>query len=222
MENICENLKKIKGEIEKLNPNVKLMAVSKNFDYNIIKKAYECGQKIFGENRVQEAISKIELSKKDNLDIQWHLIGHLQLNKAKKAAIYFDYIDSVDTLQLAEKLNSFANVLNKNINIMLEINIANDPNKFGFSKNEVYNAVKSILNLKKLRLHGLMCIAPQSNEDIIKESFKEMNLIYKKIKTEFTIDLSELSMGMSDDYKIAIEEGATMIRIGRGFFGERT
>ncbi len=222
MENICENLKKIKGEIEKLNPNVKLMAVSKNFDYNIIKKAYECGQKIFGENRVQEAISKIELSKKDNLDIQWHLIGHLQLNKAKKAAIYFDYIDSVDTLQLAEKLNSFANVLNKNINIMLEINIANDPNKFGFSKNEVYNAVKSILNFKKLRLHGLMCIAPQSNEDIIKESFKEMNLIYKKIKTEFTIDLSELSMGMSDDYKIAIEEGATMIRIGRGIFGERT
>ncbi len=222
MENICENLKKIRGEIEKLNPNVKLMAVSKNFEYHIIKKAYECGQKIFGENRVQEAISKIELAEQDNLDIQWHLIGHLQLNKAKKAAIYFDYIDSVDTLQLAEELNSYASVLNKTINIMLEVNIANDPKKFGFSKNEIYNAAKSILNLKSLRLYGLMCIAPQSNEDTIRGSFKEMNLIYQKLKTEFTLDLSELSMGMSDDYKIAIKEGSTIIRIGRSIFGERT
>jgi len=222
MENICENLKKIKNEIEKLNPNVKLMAVSKNFGYHIIRKAYECGQRIFGENRVQEAIPKIELAKQESLDIQWHLIGHLQLNKAKKAAMFFDYIDSVDTMQLAEKLNKYASELNKIINIMLEINIANDPNKFGFSKNEVYDAAKNIINLENLRLYGLMCIAPQSDEYRIRDSFKEMRLIFHKLKTEFVPTLSELSMGMSDDYIIAIQEGATIIRIGRGIFGERT
>ncbi|MGC8791412.1 MAG: YggS family pyridoxal phosphate-dependent enzyme [Desulfurella sp.] len=222
MENICENLKKIKQELEILNPNVKLMAVSKNFSYLAVKKAYECSQKIFGENRVQEAIEKIELAKADNLDIQWHLIGHLQLNKAKKAVSYFDYIDSVDSIELAEKLDKYAQAQNKIINIMLEINIANDPKKFGFSKNEVLDAAKRIVNFENLKLYGLMCIGPQAQESEIRKAFRDMKSIFEDLKKSICPTLSELSMGMSDDFRIAIQEGSTIIRIGRGVFGERT
>ncbi|OSS42762.1 hypothetical protein DESAMIL20_382 [Desulfurella amilsii] len=222
MENICKNLKKIKSEIESLNPDVKLMAVSKNFNLSVVKKAYECGQRIFGENRMQEAIAKIELAKQDNLDIQWHLIGHLQLNKAKKAAMYFDYIDSMDSLELADKLNNYAFSQNKIINIMLEVNIANDPKKFGFFKNDVLEATRSIVNLKNLKLHGLMCIGPQADEVEIRKAFRDMKSLFEDLKKSFCPDLAELSMGMSDDYKIAIQEGSTIIRIGRGIFGERT
>ncbi|MGE4547711.1 MAG: YggS family pyridoxal phosphate-dependent enzyme [Desulfurella sp.] len=222
MENICENLKKIKSEIESLDPNVKLMAVSKNFDFSAVKKAYECGQKLFGENRVQEAIEKIDLAKIEGLKIEWHLIGHLQLNKAKKAATYFDFIDSVDSLEIANKLNNYALSQNKIINIMLEINIANDPKKFGFSKDNVLDAVKNILNLKNLKLYGLMCIGPLSDENEIRKAFRDMKSLFEDLKKSFCPDLAELSMGMSDDYKIAIQEGSTIIRIGRGIFGERT
>lgn len=222
MGNICENLKKIKSEIESLNPNVKLMAVSKNFDFNAVKKAYECGQRIFGENRVQEAIAKIELAKQEKLDIKWHLIGHLQLNKAKKAATYFDYIDSIDSIELANKLNNYALSLNKIINIMLEVNITNDPKKFGFSKINVLDIAKSIINLNNLKLYGLMCIGPQTDESGIRKAFREMKVLFETLKDSCCPDLVELSMGMSDDYKIAIQEGSTIIRIGRGIFGERT
>ena len=180
MENICENLKKIKQELEILNPNVKLIAVSKNFSYLAVKKAYECSQKIFGENRVQEAIEKIELAKADNLDIQWHLIGNLQLNKAKKAVSYFDY------------------------------------------KNEVLDAAKNIVNFENLKLYGLMCIVPQAQESEIRKAFRDMKSIFEDLKKSICPTLSELSMGMSDDFRIAIQEGSTIIRIGRGIFGERT
>ncbi|HHS48754.1 MAG TPA: YggS family pyridoxal phosphate-dependent enzyme, partial [Desulfurella acetivorans] len=205
-----------------LDPNVKLMAVSKNFDFSAVKKAYECGQKLFGENRVQEAIEKIDLAKKEGLKIEWHLIGHLQSNKAKKAAIYFDFIDSVDSLEIANKLNNYALSQNKIINIMLEINIANDPKKFGFSKDNVFDAVKNILNLKNLKLYGLMCIGPLSDENEIRKAFRDMKSLFEDLKKSFCPDLVELSMGMSDDYKIAIQEGSTIIRIGRGIFGKRT
>jgi pyridoxal phosphate enzyme (YggS family) len=222
MGNICENLKKIKSEIESLDSNVKLMAVSKNFDFSTVRKAYECGQKLFGENRVQEAVEKIDLAKIEGLKIQWHLIGHLQLNKAKKAAIYFDYIDSVDSIELANKLNNYALSQNKIINIMLEINIANDPKKFGFSKDNVLDAIKNIVNLKNLKLYGLMCIGPQADESKIKKAFRDMKVLFEDLKKSFCPDLVDISMGMSDDYRIAIQEGSTIIRIGRGIFGERT
>lgn len=220
--NICENIKKIKDEVKTFNSNVKLMAVSKNFPYDAIKEAYNCSQKIFGENRVQEAIEKIEASNRDGLEIQWHLIGHLQLNKAKKASIYFEYIDSVDNLDLANKLNNYAFLQNKIINITLEVNISNDSKKFGFSADEIHNVVKEIINLRNLRLYGLMCIAPQSSENDIRKAFSKMKAIFDELKNHYCSDLSELSMGMSNDYKIAIEEGSTIIRIGRGIFGERS
>lgn len=222
MDNICKNLERIRDTIKKLNGNVKVMAVSKNFSYEKVKIAYGCSQYIFGENRLQEAIEKIELSINENLDIQWHLIGHLQSNKAKKAASYFNYIDSVDSIDLAKTINKYASLENKVVNVMLEINITDDPKKFGFSKENIINNISEIIKLKNINVYGLMCIAPQSSESDIRITFRNMKVIFDNLKSGVCKNLLELSMGMSDDYIIAIEEGSTIIRIGRGVFGERS
>ncbi len=205
-----ESIKKLKSELG----SVLLVAVSKTKSNEEILKAYDLGIRDFGENYVQELIKKM-----DSLpsDIKWHMIGHLQTNKVKdivKRNIYL--IESVDSIKLAKEINKEAQKLNKSINILIEVNIANDPNKTGILTNDLDDLINSIKELTNITLKGLMAIAPHTEDNNkIRESFKEMN----NLKQKYNLEL--LSMGMSNDYKIALEEGTNIIRIGTKIFGER-
>ena len=201
-------------EIIKELGNTTLVAVSKTKSNESILKVYNLGIKDFGENYVQELINKMDTLPND---IRWHMIGHLQTNKVKdivKRNIYL--IESVDSIKLAECINKEALKNNKVINILIEVNIANDINKTGCKIDDLDNLVSEVLKLSNINLKGLMCIAPNTEDNnIIRESFKKM----KKLKDKYNLEL--LSMGMSNDYKIAIEEGSNIVRIGTKIFGKR-
>ncbi len=222
MENVCNNINKLLENIKQYSKKARLMAVSKTFPYEKVKEAYNCGQRLFGENRVQEAIEKIELSKEDHLDIEWHLIGHLQKNKAKKAVLYFDCIESIDSLELAKRVDRYAKEFDKTLSIMLEVNVAKEPQKYGFLEDELFNSMDEILKLKNVDIIGLMCVAPVAEDaNEIAWVFKRLRDIKDAINDKYKTNIQELSMGMSNDYKVALKEGSTIIRIGRGIFGER-
>ena len=207
MKEIIEKLRKELGETT-------LVAVSKTKSNEDIMRAYNLGLKSFGENYVQELVRKM-----DSLptDIKWHMIGHLQTNKVKelvKRNIYL--IESVHSIKLANEINKEAIKNNKTVNILIEVNIANDPNKTGCPINDLENLIKEIKNLSNIKLLGLMGIGPHTeDEKFIRECFHNM----KVLKEKYKLDL--LSMGMSHDYKIAIEEGSNIVRIGTKIFGER-
>ena len=209
---INENIKKYKELLK--DTNVTLVAVSKYKSIENIMEAYNAGQRDFGENHVQELVKKMELLPKD---IKWHLIGHLQKNKVKYVVnenIYL--IHSVDSIDLAKEISKKA--LNKNIttNILLEVNIANEESKWGFKIDELENAYKEIINLPNIKVLGLMTVAPYvENPEDVRKYFKEL----KTISNKFGLNIT--SMGMTNDYKIAIEEGSSIIRIGTGIFGPR-
>ena len=207
-------MKEVINKIKKEIGNALLVAVSKTKSNEEILKAYELGIRDFGENYVQELISKMDSLPKD---INWHMIGHLQTNKVRdivKRNIYL--IESVDSIKLAKEINKEAIKNNKNINILIEVNIANDINKTGCSVTELENLINEVKDLSNINLLGLMAIAPHTdNKDDIRNAFKEMKELKEKYNFEF------LSMGMSNDYKIAIEEGSNIVRIGKRIFGER-
>ncbi|MHA1718562.1 MAG: YggS family pyridoxal phosphate-dependent enzyme [Promethearchaeota archaeon] len=211
IENIGENIKKL--EIPK---NVVLIAVSKKKPVEFIEEAYNSGQKNFGENYIQEAIEKIK-----NLshlkDIRWHFIGHLQSNKAKIAAQYFHMIQCVDSKKIAKKIDNACAELNKKMPVLVEVNIGNEENKSGILKKNLEELLDFIASLKNLELKGLMCIPPANKDPT--PYFKDMKRIYDKFKQMY--ELSILSMGMSGDYKSAINEGSNMVRIGTAIFGSR-
>ncbi len=207
MKEIIEELKKEIGKTT-------LVAVSKTKSNEEILNAYNLGLRSFGENYVQELIDKM-----DSLpsDIKWHMIGHLQTNKVKqlvKRNIYL--IQSVDSIKLAKEINKEAIKNNKIVNILIEVNIVNDPNKTGCSINELDSLINEIHDLSSIKLLGLMAIGPNTeDEEIIRKNFHDMKVLKDKYKLEL------LSMGMSHDYKIAIEEGANIIRLGTKIFGKR-
>ena len=194
--------------------NTTLVAVSKTKPNNDIMEAYNLGLRDFGENYVQELVSKM-----DSLpsDIKWHMIGHLQTNKVKdivKRNIYL--IESVDSEKLASTINKEAVKNNKIINILIEVNIVNDPNKTGCNLKDLEKLINYVKTLSNIKLLGLMAIGPITEDsDEIRKYFK----IMKELKDKYKLEL--LSMGMSHDYKIAIEEGSNIIRIGTKIFGER-
>ena len=194
--------------------NTTLVAVSKTKPNNDIMEAYNLGLRDFGENYVQELVSKM-----DSLpsDIKWHMIGHLQTNKVKdivKRNIYL--IESVDSEKLASTINKEAVKNNKIINILIEVNIVNDPNKTGCNLKDLEKLINYVKTLSNIKLLGLMAIGPITEDsDEIRKYFKMM----KELKDKYKLEL--LSMGMSHDYKIAIEEGSNIIRIGTKIFGER-
>ena len=208
---IKDNLDKIKKEIP---DDITLVAVSKTKSNEEIKEAYDLGVKDFGENYTQELIKKMDTLPKD---IKWHMIGHLQTNKVKeliKRNIYL--IESVDSIKLAKEINKEDIKNNKIINILIEVNISNDVNKTGISLQELETIVNQVTKLDNIRLKGLMAVAENTDDvNIIRQEFRQMKGLQDKYKLEL------LSMGMSHDYKIAIEEGANIIRIGTKIFGER-
>jgi pyridoxal phosphate enzyme (YggS family) len=219
---ITDNLKTLKTEIESV--NVKLVAVSKTKPIEDLQEAYNAGQRIFGENQVQELADKYEKLPKD---IQWHLIGHLQTNKVKYIAPFISLIHSVDSIKLLQEINKQAQKNNRVIDCLLQIYIADEETKYGLGFDEVIELLESqeFTELENIRIVGLMGIATNSeNQKQIKEEFYELNTLFKGIKISYFKNqdyFKELSMGMSADYKIAIEQGSTLVRIGSDIFGER-
>lgn len=201
---------------------VRLIAVTKTVDAARIREAYAAGLQDFGENRVQEAAAK--RSALADLEARWHLIGHLQSNKAKSAAELFDWIHSVDSIRLAEKLNHAAGPNRAPLPILLEANLALEETKSGASEAEVKNIIRGILPFERLELRGLMLIPPLSeNPETARPWFRRLRRLAADLRAEGPLPTSatELSMGMSHDFEVAIEEGATMIRVGTAIFGER-
>ena len=199
--------------------SVRLMPVTKTHPVDAALFAYKAGYKAVGENRVQEAISKIPLAP---LDLQWELIGHLQSNKANLAISHFARIQSVDSVKLVEKLNNHAKELGKTMRILLQINAGNDPAKFGADIQDAPILAEAALKCEHLKVEGLMTIAPlDSNLDTASKCFCKLREIRDLLEREFSVKLRELSMGMSGDLERAIQEGATVIRVGTALFGER-
>lgn len=218
MNKVLENLSQLKQEIAPYTP--KIIAVTKYYDESKVIEAYEAGLRDFGENRVQDAIAKFsKLPDEIRQNSTFHLIGHLQTNKVKKAVGEFDYIHSVDSLKLAEAISETAKAKGIVQKIFLQINNAGEEQKSGLSPQELFRDFKNIISLKNLEITGLMTIAPLiDDEKELRRLFQEIIQIKDKIKTEFGYNLREISMGMSNDFRIAIEEGSTIIRIGRKLF----
>ena len=200
---------------------VTLVAVSKTKPVETLQEAYDQGVRVFGENKVQEIREKYEALPKD---IEWHMIGHLQTNKVKYIVDKVRLIHSVDSLRLAEVIEKEAEKQNRIMDILLEVNVAEEESKFGLKTEEVLPLAEKIAELSHIRLRGLMTIAPfVENPEKNRTIFANLHKLYVDIK-EKNIDngtVSILSMGMTNDYEVAIEEGATMVRVGTGIFGAR-
>ncbi len=215
MNSIQKNLKSIKKEV---GDNVLVVAVSKTKSIDCIKKAYETGHRDFGENKIQEMTSKFNDLPKD---INWHMIGHIQTNKVKYLAPYVSLIHSLDSLKLAKEINKQAIKNNKIIECLIQYRISNEETKFGLNENEVMDIIKLQDNFGGLRITGLMGMASfVDDQNVIDKEFKKLKNLFDKIKLsnkKFKI----ISMGMTLDYSLAIQNGSNMIRIGSKIFGKR-
>ncbi|MGD0915375.1 MAG: YggS family pyridoxal phosphate-dependent enzyme [Thermodesulfobacteriota bacterium] len=225
MSEIRENLLRVMERIEKAARRVgrdpreiKLVAVSKTVESARIRDAIEAGVSILGENYVQEAQKKIE---EIGRSVAWHFIGHLQSNKAKYAVRLFDMIHSLDSLLLSEELNRRAEQADRFVKVMIEVNLSRETTKFGADEDRVMNFAKGILNLRRLSLEGLMTMPPYfDSPEMSQPYYVELRELREKMVRE-GIPMKELSMGMSNDFEIAIEEGATYVRVGTAIFGPR-
>lgn len=219
---VTHQIKTINEELHRL--NVTLVAVSKTKPAELIREAYDAGQRIFGENTVQELVGKYDVLPND---IQWHLIGHLQRNKVKYIASFVALIHSVDSLNLLKEIDKQAAKHNRVIDCLLQIHIATEDTKFGLDHVEVIELLRSpeLADLKHVRIRGLMGIATHTpNEREVKAEFGELKSLFDGIKVSFfrgSDYFDTLSMGMSTDYKLAIEQGCTMVRLGSTLFGDR-
>jgi pyridoxal phosphate enzyme (YggS family) len=218
-----EVLKKLHNEINEIAPSARLMTVSKTYSYDAIEHAYELGERLFGENRVQEVESKFPKKEDRPGDMELHLIGHLQSNKVKKAVALVDSIDSVDSMKILKAIDKRAGEIGELMHVLLEFNTSGDENKSGFeSSDDIKEALNESKNLDNIKVDGLMTIGPLGGrEDEVKDAFSLLVEIKKKLENECEVVLTELSMGMSGDYKIALENGSTMIRVGTMIFGAR-
>ncbi len=219
---IADSIKELKNETNKL--KVSIIAVSKTNPALKVQEAYDAGQRLFGENMVQELVEKYEQLPKD---IQWHLIGHLQSNKVKYIAPFIAMIQSVDSLKLLQEINKHAEKNSRVIDCLLQVYIADEETKFGLGFDEIIEMLRSgnLTNLKNVRIRGLMGIATNTDkEGQINEEYYELKTFFDGIKQSYfrkDAAFDVLSMGMSSDYKIAIEQGSNMIRLGSTIFGKR-
>lgn len=226
---IVENLKTVQNNIQEsikkrhniISEKVQLVAVTKNHDVQAMREAIDAGATVIGENRVQEADKKHETLDRD---VTWHLIGHLQTNKVKHAVKIFDMIESVDSIKLAEAINKEAAKLDKVQKILVQVNLVKEASKTGVYLEDLDELLKSIDTMDNLKLMGLMFIAPiVENLEDVRPMFNQMYQLFTKVqKMPFVhADIKYLSMGMTHDYQIAIEEGANIVRVGTAIFGPR-
>ena len=226
---ICENIEHVENTIDEAcrqsgrnRSEVTLIAVSKTKPVEMLKEAYETGCRDFGENKVQELVDKYEVLPKD---IRWHMIGHLQRNKVKYIVDKVYLIHSVDSLRLAEEISKEAAKKNVDVNILVEVNVAGEETKFGTGCEEAKQLVRDIAQLPHVHIQGLMTIAPYvENSEENRIYFQQLKKLSVDISSENidNVSMCNLSMGMTNDYEVAIEEGATMVRVGTGIFGARS
>lgn len=218
---ISENLQLIRATIPE---NVKLVCVSKFHSEAVILEAYKSGERIFGENKVQELCTKFEHMPDD---INWHFIGHLQTNKVKYLVPFIKLIHGVDSVRLLQEINKQASKLNRTVDCLLQVHIATEETKFGFSEDELLQFLQSnsLTDYQHVSIRGLMGMATFTDNMLqVRSEFRRLKILFETIHTlrlPYLEEFNELSMGMSDDYQIAIEEGSTMVRIGSKIFGQR-
>jgi hypothetical protein len=213
-------------KVSKSIDEISIVAVTKGVMPEKIIQAMDCGIKHIGENRIQEAFAKYlqlnELCKKSN--VKWHMVGHLQSNKVKKALEMFDMIQSVDSLHLAEKIDAEAATNNRTVDILIEVNTSGEASKFGLEKDKLSELVDKVSELRNIQVLGLMTVGPLSfDEDKIRDAFRGLRQLKEQIakNSSFSnVKMNYLSMGMTDDYPIAIEEGSNMLRLGRAIFSD--
>jgi len=228
MRSMEENIKNIWSRIEKAaektgknKEDIKLVAVTKTVEVERIKEAINCGMQIIGENRVQEAESKFD---QITAKVEKHLVGHLQTNKAKKAVELFDFIQSVDSQRIAQEISRRASQMGKVIEVLVEINTSGEETKFGIDPPQALSFIKSISDLEGIKIKGLMTIGLFSdNPEDTRPCFKKLKAIFDQMKKEEipNVEMKYLSMGMTSDFEVAIQEGSNMVRIGTAIFGPR-
>jgi pyridoxal phosphate enzyme (YggS family) len=218
---IKDNLVKLRKRIPE---NVELVCVSKFHSNEAILEAYDCDERVFGESKVQELVQKYETLPND---ISWHFIGHLQRNKVKYIVPFVELIHGVDSERLLSEIDKEAAKINRTVNCLLQVHIADEETKFGFDLDKLYQTLCSVSNskYKNISIRGVMGMATLTQDlEQIRSEFRYLKRIFDDLKTKYFSDnpnFSEISMGMSDDYRIAIEEGSTMVRIGTTIFGYR-
>ena len=227
MSSIAENLDRVREQIAAVATksgrqanDIELVAITKTHPTEKIREATEAGQTLLGESRVQEARAKIpELP----AQIRWHFVGHLQKNKVRQALPLFEMIHSVDSLALAQDINRIADDQGLYTRTLLEVNVAGEGNKFGFAPKKLREQMEEVLELPRLSIEGLMCIPPIAEEaEASRRYFVDLRNLRDSLQNEFNLKLPHLSMGMTNDFPIAIEEGATLVRVGTAIFGERS
>jgi PLP dependent protein len=223
-DDIKRNIEAVLSEIRRLNSRVRLLAVSKTFGKELIMAAINAGLTEFGESKIQEAEEKIPaVNAMHGNAVKWHFIGHLQTNKAAKAVKLFDCIQSVDSMRLAEKIAGLG-TSERPIEALLELKVSGEDSKFGILPEEAGAVMQEMKKLPGIRIRGLMAMAPYSdNAEDARPYFKKARTVFDALKraSAGNVDMETLSMGMSDDYRVAIEEGSTMVRIGTAIFGNR-
>ena len=226
MGTIAENLERVREQIAqatakagRAGDEIQLVAITKTHDAEKVREAIEAGQILFGESRVQEARAKIpELPS----NLRWHFVGHLQKNKIRHALPLFEMIHSVDSLALAEDINRIAEEEGMHPRVLLEVNVAGEGSKFGFHPEKLRNEMEALLALSRLSIEGLMTIPPIAEEaDASRKYFVDLRELRDALEKDFDLKLEQLSMGMTNDFAIAAEEGATLVRVGTAIFGER-
>lgn len=221
MSTIQQNYQSLQKEVQQINPNAQVCVVTKNQTIEKVLEVIDAGANMIGENRVQEAEIKFPSIP---FSVEKHLIGHLQRNKVKKAVQLFDVIQSVDSLRLAKKIDKECAAIKKNMPIMLEVNTSGEEQKHGFLPEEIIQLAQEIAQLKNLRIIGLMTVAKyEQNPENCHPSFQQLKRLFREIKKLNLpdTDLKHLSMGMTNDYRVALKEGSNIVRVGTGIFGKR-
>ena len=221
LDGVISNIKNACNRSGKNFDDITLIGVTKTIDEDTINKSIDFGIKNIGENKVQEITRKYD---KINQGVKWHLIGHLQTNKVKYIIDKVSLIHSVDSYKLAEEISKRAVKSDLTMNILIQINVAEEESKFGINKGNIYEMIENISKLPSIKIQGLMNIAPYfEDNELVRKYFREMKEIFDQIKNNNyeNVNMKYLSMGMTNDYEIAIEEGATMVRVGTSIFGRR-
>ena len=220
LERVCKQIAHAAAEAGRAVGEIELVAITKMHPAEKVREAIEAGQALFGESRVQEARVKIpELPS----NVRWHFVGHLQKNKIRHALPLFELFHSVDSLALAQEMNRIATDEGMHPRVLLEVNVAGEGSKFGLSPDKLREQMEELLTLQRLSILGLMTIPPlAAKAEASRTYFVQLRELRDRIQAEFHVDLPQLSMGMTQDFPIAVQEGATLVRVGTAIFGERT
>jgi len=220
LEEVTASIDEAAAKADRQPEEIRLIAVSKTHPPETLREVYQAGQRAFGESRVQELTSKVTMLPSD---IEWHFIGHLQKNKIRKMVHGVSLIHSIDSPELAADLDRVADEEGLFPRVLLQVNVSGEPSKYGFSPESLRENLERLLELKRIEIMGLMTLAPYSDEpEDSRPHFARLRELAQEIEKEFRLPLPELSMGMSGDYRIGIEEGATLVRVGSAIFGPRS